>query len=872
MRTVLAWLTDAALADSILGDLEEGRRRRGILWFWSAVSGVAGYAAWARVTDLISGGGGGMRRLGGDARQAIRVLRRRPGFALSTIFLLALGIGANAAVFSVVHAVLLRPLPYAEPDRLVFVWGRLDTYPGNRHSILTGNHAAAIKIKAATLESFALVRSWQTGLDTQVDLATPDGAERLRGAAVTANFFDLLGARATRGRTFSSGDVDAPLVVISDGLWRRRFGADPAIAGRTVMLTAGRAKRATSPYTIVGVLAPDFRFSYPRDTDIYLLLPWAGIRANNALEFQLVARLKSGASVHQAQTELRAIAKDQVRASYRMTGAAPEAEVQKAGMLVEPVTDHLQAEARPGVLLLAAVAGLVLLIACVNLALLLLSRAVDRRGELGLRAALGAGAWRIVGQLAIESAVLSLAGGLAGLATVAVAMPAIRALMPPIVPRVDQIGVDPMVLAFAGALMLLTTAVCGIGPAWIVLRRDLLDEVRRAPASSTGDRAILLSRRLIVSVQVAVVVLLLVGASLLLRSFWRLQQIDLGYTAGDVVTMEMRLLDARFRGPGRIASFQDNLLARVRAVPGVARAGLTTAVPMRGVDFVYSVGAKDGSRHAGNMRSVDPEYFRVMRLSLRAGRFLDSGDTATSEPVAVVSESYGRLHFGSESPLGRVLALEPDARIVGVVGDVRYADVTRDPYPAFYLPASQHPVDLICLVVEPQPGALAAVVSGLRAAAQSVDPDQPVEGLTTIRQLVSQSTADRRFYAVTAGAFASVALVLAIAGIFGVVSRTVSERRRELAIRVALGAEPRRLMRLVYGYGLIPAAAGTLAGLAAAYAGSRLLRGFLFEIAPTDAATFAGAAVTVLAVTALACYLPARRTLRVQPMTVLKSD
>jgi putative ABC transport system permease protein len=871
MRTVLAWLTDAALADSILGDLEEGRRRRGLLWFWSAISGIAGYAAWTRLTELASGGGG-MRRLGGDARQAVRVLRRRPGFALITVFLLALGIGANAAVFSVVHAVLLRPLPYAEPDRLAFIWGGLGTYSGNRHSILTGDDAAAIKTKATTLESFALVRSWQTGLETQVDLATPDGAERLRGVAVTPNFFDLLGARAVRGRTFSNGDTDAPVVVISDGLWRRRFGADPAIAGRTVTLTAGRAKRTTSPYMVVGVLAPDFRFSYPRDTEVYLLMPWATIRPIGALEFQLVARLKRGVTVHQAQAELSAVAKDQVRSSSRMTGAALEARVQRADLFVEPVADHLQAEARPGVLLLASVAALVLLIACVNLGLLLLSRAVDRRGELGLRAALGAGAGRIVAQLTMESALLSLAGGLAGLATVAVAMPAIRALMPPIVPRVDQIHVDPTVLGFAGLLMLLTTAVCGVGPAWIVLRRDLLDEVRRAPAVSTGDKAILLSRRLIVSVQVAVVVLLLVGSSLLLRSFWRLQQVELGFTAGDVVTMEMRLVGSKFRQPGRIAAFQEKLMTRVRAVPGVARAGLTTAVPMRGVDFIMSVGSKGGPDRAGNMRSVDPEYFRVMQLSLKAGRFLDGRDTATSEPVAVVSESYGRLHFGSASPLDRILDLDHGVRIVGVVGDVRYAEVTRDPYPAFYLPSSQHPTELICLVVEPQPGALAGVVSGLRGAVQAVDPDQPVEGLTTIRQLVSQSTADRRFYAVTTGAFSSVALLLAIAGIFGVVSRTVGERKRELAIRVALGAEPRRLLRLVYGYGLFPAVAGTVAGLAAAYAGSRLMRGFLFQIAPTDTATFAGAAITVLAVTALACYLPARRTLRVHPMAVLKSE
>jgi putative ABC transport system permease protein len=296
-------------------------------------------------------------------------------------------------------------------------------------------------------------------------------------------------------------------------------------------------------------------------------------------------------------------------------------------------------------------------------------------------------------------------------------------------------------------------------------------------------------------------------------------------------------------------------------------------VPMRGVDFLMMVGPKNGQPKPGNARTVDPEYFEVMRLPLRAGRLFTPADSATSERVMIVSESYGRQHFGEASPIGRTLDWSPgDVRIVGVVGDVRYADAGKTPMPAFYLPRAQGPVELICLLAEAQPGTESQAIAGIRDVVKALDTEQPVEGITTVRQLVADSTADRRFSAVASGAFATVALLLAIAGVFGAVSRTVSERRRELAIRMALGADPRRMRRLVYGYGLEPVAAGTLIGLAAALAGSRILRSFLFEIGPTDAVTYGAAAAVVLAVTALACYLPARRSLGVQPMQVLKSD
>jgi len=441
------------------------------------------------------------------------------------------------------------------------------------------------------------------------------------------------------------------------------------------------------------------------------------------------------------------------------------------------------------------------------------------------------------------------------------------------VPRADQISLDPVVLAFAAGAMLLTAFVCALAPAWFVLSRDLLSSVRGAAHSTTGDRAVVASRRAVLVLQVAVVVVLLVGSGLLLRSFWRLQHVDLGFSADGVVTMEMRLLNPKYREPGRLAAFNRELLQRMRAVPGVANASVTTAVPMRGVDFMMVIGPEGQTALPGNARWVDPEYFKIMHLRLLAGRIFTDGDTATSEPVTVVSESYGRRYFGAASPLGRTLKTSDGRfRIIGVVRDTRYANAAREPFPAFYLSVSQDPSELLCLVAEPQPGMRAAVVDGMRTAIQALDAEQPVEGITTIDQIVSQSTADRRFYAVATGAFAFVALALAIAGVFGVVSRTVGERKRELAIRAALGAEPRRLVTAVYGYGVVPAAIGTAIGLAVAFAASRLLQSFLFEIAPTDAATYAGATALVIAVTAAACYLPARRALRVPPMLVLKTD
>ena len=879
----LALLTDPALADSILGDLEELRRRhsrgsraRAALRFWRAALGVIVYALRVRVREAVATllrSAGGSRGAGGDLHHAFRTLRRNRGFAGAAIVLLALGIGANTAVYSIVRGVMLRPLPYERPEELVFLWGSTQTGPDNSHNIMTGTHVIEIGRHQTTLESYAVFEAWNIGLDADIDLLRPDGSDRLRGAQVTPNFFELLGVRTPMGRTFGSSDTDAaPVAIISHGLWQRRFAGDLRVIGTQIWIAGGRESRARPPFTIVGVLPSDFRFTYPDETEIYLLKPWSQLRPVRALEYGMIARLRDGVTPDQAQAELTVI-KQNVLRSYGLPAERLQSALKREAVMAEPMTDHLVAEVRPGLTVLSAVAGLVLLIACVNLGLLMMSRTVDRGGELAVRAALGAGPKRLMRLLVIEGSVLAALGGAAGVALAFAAQPALRTLMPAVVPRADQIGIDSGVLLFALGATLVTALVCGLTPGVIVMRRDLLGAVRRASNSATADRSLALLRMGVVGVQVAVVIVLLIGAGLLLHSFWRLQNVHLGFQAEDVLTFETRLLNPKYRQRGSKAAFQDELLARVRQVPGVRAAGTATAVPMRGVDFITIFRRPGGPTRWGNGRVVDPAYFDIMGIPLLRGRLLNETDTAGAPRVLVVSESYARAHFGTDDVVGRRLLDETtELEIVGVVADVRYADVAREATPAFYSPSAQSPSELICLLVRPQPGMRAQVAAALRDVVRSIDPEQPIEGLTTIGEIVAQSTADRRFYAVSTGAFAAVALLLAVAGLFGVVSRSVAERRREIAIRVALGADTRTVLRLVLTYGLAPVVLGCLTGLLVAQATSRSLEALLFEITPADPTAYSVASGAVLLVALAACLVPAFRAIRIQPMAILRND
>jgi putative ABC transport system permease protein len=811
-----------------------------------------------------------------DLRHAVRLFSRRPCFTAAIILTLALGIGANTAIFSLVRAVLLRPLPYYEPDRVVFALVQRTSRPLSHaeHFPLTGSHVIEWQERTTVFDSIAVVETWQTNLAPRMDLMTPDGAERLRGSFVTANFFELLGVRAASGRTFDSRDADAgtAVAVISDAFWRRRFGADGGIVGKTVDLIAGRGKnRTTTRHVVLGVLPPAFRFTYPEETEVWTVMPWSRIRPSPAAEFQLVARLEDGITPMQAQAALTPVLQRNI---YRDRFALPESFVRDNVAIVETLPEHVSAEARPGVLLLLAGAGIVLLIACVNVALLLLALIVDRRREMAMRTAVGAPRFRIMRQLLIEGAVLATVGSAGGVALAWLLMPALRALIPAVVPRGDEISVDPVVLTFAGAAGAMTALVCGLAPAWHADQRDVQGGLRQSGISSTGDRRVTIWRRAIVAGQVAVVFVLLVAASLLLHSFWRMQRVDLGFKDDGLLTMEMRLLNPKYFQEGRLAQFERDVLERVRALPGVEQASMTTAVPFSGgTDFTYALRAVGSSvRKAANGRPVDPQYFSLMRIPLLAGRVFTEADDESAPRVAVVSESYGRSLFGTASPVGRHLQMEPGTvEIVGVVGDVRHGDVRTAGGPAIYLPREQRPTELICLIVKPAASA-AATVAAVRAAVKSIDPEQPIEHVSTLGRLVRESTSEERFYIASTAGFAAVAVLLAIAGLAGVVSRTVTERAREIAIRMSLGAQSSDLVRLVIGHGMVPVLVGLGIGLMGAWGASRLLRSFLFEVTPLDPTTYAAATLLLGVVATGACYFPARRATRVEPMTALKAE
>jgi putative ABC transport system permease protein len=810
-----------------------------------------------------------------DLRHALRLFARSPMFTGAVVSTLALGVGANTAIFSLVRAVLLRPLPYHEPDRLVYAWReRADRPVTHEHGVLTGSHVLEWQERATTFESISIIDSWGPNLGPRMDLIHAGGAERLRGAFVTPNFFELLGVRAAVGRTFDSRDANAtePLVVLSDAFWRRRFGGDSAIVGRTVDLMAGRgAQRVRRTCTVLGVLPPHFRFTYPLETEIWAPMPWSRVRPSFALEFQLVGRLRPGITTGTAQAELTSILQD----GDRREGRLSEASIRNNVALVETLPEHVSTEVRPGVLLLLAGAGVVMLIAWVNVALLLLALIVDRRREVAVRSAIGAAPWRIVRQLLVEGALIAAAGVALGLGLAALLMPAFRFLVPAAVPRGDEISVDPVVLAFAAGIGALTALVCGLAPGWHAHPRDVQAGLRLSSASSTADRRMMLWRRTIVATQVAVVLVLLEAAILLLHSFWRMQHVDLGFDGQGVITMEMRLLNPMYRRGGRMAEFQREVLERVRAVPGVEQASMTSSVPLRGgTDFMMVLRpvGDSGPRRAANARSVDPQYFPLLRIPLVAGRLFNDADDADAPKVAIVSQSYGRALFAEASPLARHLDLgEGPVEIVGVVGDARHTDVTAPASPAVYFPRAQDPSELICIVVRPRPGA-EGVAAAVRGAVQSVDPEQPIEHVTTLDRILRNSTAEERFYTVTTVGFAAVAVLLAVAGLAGVVSRTVTERVREIAIRLSLGAQPRDLVGLATMQGLTPVAVGVIVGLAASIAVSRVLQRFLFEVSPLDPLTYAAATAILAGAAALACYLPARRATRVEPMSVLKTE
>ena len=803
-----------------------------------------------------------------DARHAVRALAKSPGFAFVAIAALALGIGANTAILSVVDAILMKPLPYAGAERLVVLLhhGRNPVAPAN---------FVDWRRQSRSFEAMGAAEYWTP------NLTAAENPEKLWALRMTADVLPMLGVAPLTGRFFGADEEISGkdhVAVIGHGLWRRRFGSDPHAVGSTIALNG-------EPYTIIGVMPPGFRFAPFWATNAELWAPLAfGDRAGSreSSSLRVFARLKPGVSLAQARAEMAAI-------TGRLEREFPGTNQDVA---VLPLKEKVVGEIRPALLVLLAAVGLVLLVACANVAHMLLARAAARQREIAVRAALGASRARLVRQTLTESLVLSLAGAAAGVALAAYGLRILVWLAPASIPRVDGIVLDGRVLLATLAVSLLTAIGFGLAPALhasAVRVQDALQEGGRGAAESRRRSRL---RRLFVASEVALALVLLVGAGLMMRSFAALQRIDPGWDPRNVLTMVVSVGGTKQAEPDRRAVFYGELLARVRAVPGVRAAGLINHLPIAGDiwGLPYAVGGRPrplrGESPVAAYRVVFPGYFRAMRIPLLRGRDVAESDGPSAAEVVVVNEYLANRQWPGEDPIGRRISLEDKdgqpvwATVVGVARNSVREDWSAEPDDEVYMPWLQNtfyrtspgPQVAYMTLVARTDGDAAAMAASLRAAVWSVDPGLPISEVQTMERVVMEATAGPRFQMLLLGLFAAVAVILAAVGIYGVMSYAVSRRTREIGVRMALGANAPDVLRLVIGEAMAVALGGAAAGLAGALLLTQLMRGLLYGVGPSDPVTYAAVAALLLGIALLASYLPARRAARIDPIEALRQE
>lgn len=796
-----------------------------------------------------------------DLKHGFRVLRASPGFAAVAVLSLALGIGANTMIFSVVNAVLLNPLPFPDSARLV----RL----GESHANYKGNFTYAsfhdLGDETESLENIAAARFWS---DNITDGGEP---EQVSIMLVSANFFPALGVPPQLGRTFLP-EEDGPgrdnVVVLSHALWQRRYGGDPNLIGKTI-------KFGSRELTVLGVMPSGFQSSilFSGQYDLWAPLSASGSLRDNRRSHLLavIARLKPRATIAQAEAELAGLAAG-------IEQRNPGVDDPELGVTVVGLQERLVAPMRPALLVLLCAVGCVLLIACVNVANLLLARSATREREMAIRLALGASRWRIARQLLTESALLGLAGGAAGLLLAVWGVDSIIALAPGNLPRIDEVRIDGRVLGFTLVTSLLTGILFGIAPALQLPRLSIHEVVKDGVRGSTGTRRRWLRHFLVVS-EVAVALVLLIGSGLLINSFWRLQQVDRGFDAKNLLTLNLTL--SRYSTPEQQVAFLRQVLERVAQAPGARAVGLASTLPLQGgpsTEFVIEdrPPLALGDEPSADIRIVDANYFRAMGIPLRAGRPFSETDSTTAPMVMVINENMARRFWPDEDSIGKRVTMRDwgpplTGEIVGVVGDVKSGGLDSETRPMIYWAYPQFPVIFNSIVVRTEGDPL-NIVGAVKSQIWSVDPNQPVASVAAMEQVQASSIAPRRFNMLLIGVFAALALALAAVGIYGVISYTVSQRTHELGIRVALGAQGSDVLKLVVGQGMILALLGVGLGLAAAAGLTRLMSSLLFGVSPTDAPTFAVIAVLLTAVAFAACALPARRATKVDPMVALRYE
>jgi putative ABC transport system permease protein len=814
-----------------------------------------------------------------DIRYGIRSLAKHPGFALIAVTTLALGIGANTAIFSVVNAVLLRPLPFAEPDRLVYIW---QTHPlGKRLGIeqLPTSNADFLdwQEQSNLFEGMSMLDSWGG------NLTGGDAPEHIDGARVSVNLLSLLRARPLLGRDFTAEEAEPGknrAVMLSHGLWQRRYGGDLNVVGQQIQIDG-------QVFTIQGVMGPDFvfpknvglpdYFSFDR-TDVWLPIALTEEQRKNRGSHHLgvVARLKPGVTLAQAQSQMAAISKN-------IEQQNPE-EAKDWGATVNLVHEQVVGSSRKAILILLGAVGFVLLIACANVASLLLARATSRQREIAIRTALGAGRLRIMRQLLTESILLSLAGGTLGVLLASWSVKLLLTRSPGRLPRLTEIRIDTRVLLFTFAVSVLTGMLFGLVPALQASKTDLNESLKESGRSAMGGRGRQRARSMLVIVEVALSLVLLVGAGLLIKSFVRLQNVNPGFAPDHLLTVNLALPQTKYKDDAQIAQFFKQVVERVHALPGVEAAAAISHLPLSGQEELddFTIEGRpspiDASQiQTADLRAITPDYFRAMKIPLLNGRSFSEQDRADTPYSIIIDEPFARRFFPGEDPVGKRLG-EQGARtdhgfatIVGVVGGVKHTDLKTEARPTMYLVAAQSTWQYMTLVIRSanDPAALAPLV---RREVWAVDKDQPLSEITTMDQLFAKAVAPQRFNMLLVGLFATLALTLAAIGIYGVIAYSVTQRAQEMGVRLALGASSRDILALVIGQAMRTALLGVGLGMVAAFALTRVMSSLLFEVSATDPLVFTGLSVLLTGVALIASYIPARRATRVDPLVALRYE
>ena len=797
-----------------------------------------------------------------DLRYAVRTLLQSPGFTLVAVLTLALGIGANTAIFSAVSAALLRPLPYPDPGRLVAIWGTR----GSDAQLLTAyTDVVDYRAQSSSFGDIGIIRG------ESVNLTGGDSPERVSGEFVSSDVFDVVGVHAALGRSFTREETTpgrgSAVVVLSDGLWRNRFGGDPHLLGRTLTLNG-------QPHVVIGVMPPGYTSPFG-PVDLWMpitSIPTPGTFDRGVRNVWAIGRLRPGVTIERAQRDLSAIA-DRLARDYPAGNTG-------IGVAVLSLREQVAGRVATALLTLLAAAGLVLLIACANVANLQLARATARRHEMSVRASLGASRRRLLRQLLTESLLLAAVGGACGVLLAAWAVGALVRAVPSGLPALGSVGIDVPVLAFALGTAVLAALLFGLAPALYASRGDLGGALRLREPSGAPARGRLDFRNGLVVAELAVCMVLMASAGVLARSVGRMRQVDPGFDPDRLLTFQFRLPRAKYADAGSREQFFARAVAAVRAVPGVRAAALVGATPFSGnwafTNYVAEgqPAPAPGRAPAAGFDVVSDGYFATMGIPLVAGREFDAHDRGGTLPVAIVSRELARRSWPGASALGRRIQEVGDSvwrTVVGVVGDTKQRTLGEDPMPRLYVPVLQDPY-LFSNVVARTVGDPLAAAAVVRAAIWSVDPDQPVWSVTSLEGLLSRSMGQARFTALLTLGFAALALLLAAIGVYGVMAYAVAQRTREVGIRLAVGAAPSQVVALVFGRGMKVTAVATLLGLAGALAATRLLRSQLFGIAPGDPVTFVAVAAVLAGVALVACWVPARRAAKVDPVVALRSE